>query len=101
MKTKTFSHNEIEKCKISKKDINTEEERYSIILDCDKENIYSIGFYKTELLKDLIKEKGKEVVKTLLGRQKDVMNNILNSDYLKKFAASLAGNGEEVFEIGI
>lgn len=65
---KNFQHNEIEKCKLSKKRIDTLKDNYSIVLDCNGERINSIGFYKTELLKDLIKEKGEKVMKALMER---------------------------------
>lgn len=48
LRMKKFKHNKIEQCKISKKDINTEKERYCIILDCHGEIIEGIGFYKAD-----------------------------------------------------
>lgn len=55
MEEKKLEHHQIEICKISKKEIDTTNERYCIILDCDGKDIYSFGFYKAELIKDIIK----------------------------------------------
>lgn len=63
---KKFQHKEIEKCALSKRNIDTLKDDYSIILDCRGEEIKSIKFYKTELLRDLIKEKGEKVTKALM-----------------------------------
>ena len=65
---KNFKHKEIETCNLSKKDIDTLKDRYSVILDCEGEQIKSIKFYKSELLSDLIKGKGEKVMKELMQR---------------------------------
>jgi len=59
MKTKKFKHNKIEIGKLSKKEIDTDSEKYSVFLDCDGEEILSIGFYKTEMLRDFNQRKRK------------------------------------------
>lgn len=66
MITKKIRHNKYETCKLSKKRINTEKEDYAIILDCRGNEIKSFGFYKLDLLRDLIKgnfERVKNAVK--------------------------------------
>lgn len=77
MQEKKFKHKEIEICGLSKKKIDTLRDDYSIILDCRGEEIKNIKFYKTELLADLIKEKGEKVVKVLMQRTGNLTANIL------------------------
>lgn len=74
---KKFEHNEIEQCKLSKKNIDTLKDDYSIILDCRGEEIKSVGFYKTDLLKDLVKEKGEKVLNALQQRTMGVAEGML------------------------
>lgn len=83
MQHKSFKHKEIEKCGLSKKNIDTLKDRYSIILDCDGEQIKSIKFYKSELLSDLIKGKGEKVMKALMQRTEAVAGG-LASNVLRK-----------------
>ncbi len=80
MKTKTFNHKEIEICRISKKEINTEKDRYSVILDCEGDEIYSTGFYKTDELKDLIKGQGKIIAQGFARRLNDTLKKMFNSN---------------------
>ena len=79
MKTKKFNHNDVEKCKLSKQDIYTEKDNYAIVLDCIGSSISSIGFYKAELLKDLIKGKGKKVAKTFMEQAKQMSQGIMKN----------------------
>jgi len=79
MKTKKFKHNKIEIGKLSKKEIDTDSEKYSVFLDCDGEEILSIGFYKTEMLRDLIKGKGKLVEQSFMERQKDMAGKVMTN----------------------
>jgi len=95
MKTKTFTHNKIEKCRLSKKDIDTETEAYSIILDCVGNEIKSVGFYKTEDLKDLLKGKGKAIQQNFMEKQKQILKNIMGSNP----ALQKLFQGQEVYEI--
>lgn len=75
---KEFEHELIEVCKISHKDINTYDERYVILLDCDGEQITNMGFYKSGRLKDLMKGNG-EIIKTdLVDRYKGVVGSMIN-----------------------
>ena len=76
---KYFEHNLIEQCNISKKSIDTLQERYSIILDCDGEQITSIKFYKLGRLKDLIEGKGKIVLNDFMKRQQGIVASMLQS----------------------
>lgn len=76
---KSFKHKEVEECALSKKKIDTMKDDYSIILDCRGEEIKSIKFYKTELLRDLIKEKGEKVTKALLERTQNLAGNTVSN----------------------
>ncbi len=78
MESKEFVHAIIEKCKLSKKRIDTKREKYTIILDCYGPDIQSIGFYKTETLRALIEGNKEFVVKELLQRQNKVTKTLLN-----------------------
>lgn len=98
MKTKTFNHNRIEMCRISKKEIDTEQDRYSVLLDCDGDNIYFIGFYKTEVLKDLIQGKGKMVEKSFINRQIEFMKKLMGINPALQNLISTGGE-EKVFQI--
>lgn len=75
---KEFEHEIMEVCRLSQKKINTYDERYAIILDCDGDQITSIGFYKSGRLKDLIQGKAELVKKDLVERYKDVASSMLS-----------------------
>jgi len=81
---KKFKHNKIEKCRISLKDINTEKEQYAIIVDCDKDKIMKVGFYKLDLLRDLIKGNGKLIEMSFLERQREIINKLLGGNPMLK-----------------
>lgn len=51
---KQFVHKQEQVCKLSKKPINTAKDRYAIIIDCYGKEITNMGFYKQDLLRDLI-----------------------------------------------
>lgn len=70
IRMKTFKHNKIETCKITGKPIDTQKEKYAILLDCEGDVIGSIGFYKADILEDLINKKGELI-------QKQIMSNAL------------------------
>ena len=74
---KEFEHNKIEPCKMSKKPIDTSVEQYCILLDCRGEEIFSAGFYKPELLKDLFKGNTEKIVKEMLNKQGKLARAIL------------------------
>jgi len=76
MESKQFTHSRIERCKISKEDIDTKNDRYAIILDCNSNEITSIGFYKLDVLRDLIKGNGKIIQDSFIKRQKSMVNQI-------------------------
>ena len=76
---KEFEHNLIEQGNISKEPINTLEDKYCILLDCDGKEITSIKFYKLNRLKDLISGKGKIIINDFMKRQKGMVANILQS----------------------
>lgn len=71
IRMKKFKHKRVEICKITKKDIDTKKDRYSIILDCEGDIINEIAFYKTDILRDLLLMKGERVAKQL---QSNIMN---------------------------
>ena len=72
IRMKKFKHKKIEICKISKKPIDTQKSRYCIILDCNGDDIEDIGFYKTDILRDLLLKNGERVAKAVTG-------NIINT----------------------
>lgn len=74
---KKFKHKKIETCRISKKSINTDKEQYAIILDCNGEIIENIGFYKRDLLRDLIKSNGQLVANKVTGNVMDMARGML------------------------
>lgn len=77
METKKFNHKEIEQCKISKKTIDTTKERYAIIVECEGNNIYSVGFYKGNLLLDLVKGNLSSISQELVERHKKLAGGIM------------------------
>lgn len=64
-KQKTLDHNKYEECKISKKSIDTEEDRWAVIIEYEGDKQVSKGFYKQELLQDLIAGEKEKVTKEL------------------------------------
>ena len=87
MEKKNFTHQRIEKCKLSKKSIDTSKERYIILLDCNGRDIETIGFYNEELLKDLIKGQLESVRKEILEKYRSVAGGMMN-----QLKGVLAGN---------
>jgi len=81
---KEIQHNEIETCNLSKKEIDTLRENYSMIVDCEGKKIRSVKFYKSELLKNLIKEKGEKVINELQQRTNNLVGNMLQKVGLVK-----------------
>ena len=77
MKTKTFEHQAIEKCNISGKPINTEVDRYCILLECTGNEINSKGFYKDTLMKETIKGNMDSVRKELLEKHQNVASKMI------------------------
>ncbi len=63
---KLIEHDKIEKCKISKKNIDTTKDDYSIIIDCRGEMIMSVGFYKTDRLREVVQGNMQKVRKDLI-----------------------------------
>ena len=89
MEKKSINHKEIEYCRLSKKPINTTKEKYVILLECEGKDIYSVGFYKGELLTELIKgnldliqkelmERHKKLAGGMIQKLKSVMNPMTN-----------------------
>ncbi len=71
LRMKKFKHKRVEICKITGKDIDTKKDRYSIILHCEGDIINEIEFYKTDILRDLLLNKGERVAKQI---QSNIMN---------------------------
>lgn len=92
MEKKEFTHNKIEICKLSQKEINTLRENYVIMLDCQGDKILKIGFYKGDLLKNLIKEKGEKVMKALMEKTQSFTNNMLQKIGLIKPVYQIQNN---------
>jgi hypothetical protein len=74
METKNFNHKKVEICKISKKPIDTTKEKYAIIVECEGKDIYSVGFYRGQLLLDLVKGNLTSVSQELVERHTKVAN---------------------------
>jgi len=87
MKKKTINHEVIEQCKITKKPINTETDRYCIIVECYGDNIQSVGFYKAEQLSSIISGNLEIVKKELSDKYKRIAGGMMNR--LKGFIPSL------------
>lgn len=77
MQNKNFNHKEIEQCRISKKPIDTTKERYSILVECEGRKINSIGFYKGQLLLDLIKGNLNSISQELMNKHKKIAGSML------------------------
>ncbi len=82
-KNKTFDHEEVEKCKLSKEEIDTSADRYTIMIDCDGDQITDVGFYKTNYLKDLFYGEKKMVSDMLMNRTGKIVNSALTSIFGK------------------
>ena len=93
-KQKKFKHKEIELCALSKKSIDTSKEDYSIILGCIGDEIKSTKFYKTELLRDLIKDRGEKVIKVLQQRTQELSAGLIRGALRK------VGVIKPVYEVG-
>ncbi len=76
MKTKKIEHSKYETCKLTKKKINTEKDQYAIILDCNGDEIQDFGFYKLDVLRNLLVGNLKEVKEEV---KEEVMGNIMNT----------------------
>lgn len=77
MEKKSINHKEIEYCSLSKKPINTTKEKYVIVLECEGKDVYSVGFYKGELLTELIKGNLETIKKELMERHKKLAGGMM------------------------
>ncbi len=68
MEKKILQHDRFQVCGLSKKKIDTTKDNYTLIMDCQGENIVSYKFYKTELFVDLVKGKGKMIEENVMER---------------------------------
>lgn len=84
MKSKEFTHNDIEECKLTKKKIDTSKEKYAIILDCDGDKIFSIGFYRMEEFKEFMKGNVENVTQETLNLAGNMLGGMLNKFRLGK-----------------
>jgi hypothetical protein len=87
METKNFNHKEVEICKISKKPINTTKEKYAIVVECEGREIYSVGFYRGQLLLDLVRGNLTSISQELTERHKKLAGGMINQ--LKPFIQQL------------
>lgn len=71
MEEKNLKHERFQVCKLTKTQIDTIQDNYTVVLDCQGKNIVSYGFYKTETLRDLISGKGKKVEEALMKRTQE------------------------------
>jgi len=96
MKIKRFEHQKKETCKISGKPINTEKDKYCILLECDGEEINSIGFYNHLLLNNILVGNLTSVKKELLQKHQIMARGMLNQ------VGSMVGLGarNKTYDIG-
>ena len=87
MKKKIINHQSVENCKISKKPINTETDRYCIVVECYGDNIQSVAFYKAEHLLSIISGNLKSVKKELSDKYKRIEEGMM--DQLKGVISAL------------
>jgi len=87
MKIKTINHSKIESCKLTKKPINTETDRYCIVVECYGDNIQQVGFYKAEQLSSVISGNLEVVKKELSDKYKRIAGGMMAK--LKTFMPSL------------
>lgn len=87
MINKEFQHNRIECCCLCKKEIDTTKEKYIALLDYNKSNLYSKGFYHLKCLKDIISGQGKVIqerckkqMMSLMPMAKGIVDNILGRE---------------------
>lgn len=78
MKHKNFNHNEVERCKLSGKKIYTDDDNYSIILDCVGDKIKSVGFYKTDLLAGLVRGNLGKIREEVINKHKTIAEKMIN-----------------------
>lgn len=76
MENKEFEHQIAEECKLSHEIINTKKDKYCVILDCEGREINSIGFYKRDLITDLIKGNLKIVQDAVRVNTEDKITNM-------------------------
>ncbi len=63
---KKFKHREVEVCEISQKAIDTDKDKWTVVIEYNKQKKTNIGFYKSELLEGLIKGNQKKLIKHTL-----------------------------------
>ena len=84
MKDKKFQHNKIEICKLCKKEINTDKDNYSVIIDYTANTLRGLSFYHLICLKDfLFTEKMKLIREELDERWKQRANGMLGNVFNK------------------
>lgn len=71
MQKKILKHDRFQICGLSKKQIDTLIDNYTIVMDCQGKNIVSYNFYKTELLRELIQGNTKKIEANLLNRTQE------------------------------
>jgi len=77
MKSKELDHARIQKCNLSKKSIDTSKEKYSILMECDGDEIVNAKFYKPGLLHDIIRGNMEKVKKVLMDRHKSIAGSMM------------------------
>ena len=76
---KEFQHNKKEPCKLCNKNIDTSKEKYAIILDLLKEDIFSIGFYHSSCLRDHITNRARRKVEEQIDSIKQWGENLISN----------------------
>jgi len=73
---KEFEHKKTEECNLCKKEVNTETEDWTTVIDYRGENQMSVKFYHTSCLKDLIKGQGKVIQRNFMDKIGKVIKSV-------------------------
>lgn len=79
MPLKKFIHKWKEICGITQKQIDTQQEEWSAIIEFHGSEIRSVAYYKSEYLKELIKGNKEKIVSHLSDRISNTAKNILQN----------------------
>jgi len=80
---KQFKHEKIEICKLCKKEIDTEEDLYAVLIDYGGKKQHGIGFYHRDCLRDLFEAKGKVIHDRFQEKLKGFVGNMLSKNNLR------------------
>lgn len=78
MKIKKFKHEKVETCRLCKKEIYTDKQKWCVLIDYDCDERIGIGFYHILCLQDLIKGKVKVIEERWKEQLKGFVGNIFS-----------------------